>query len=164
MCLLVGRTKHLGASDEVGTPDPAKALVELDRIERVDLGPVTVETLSPNIQRGRVVTAKILDVHDFKPMGLHRDDNIGKARDPATGKHVLADKVFSFPASNVADKVKHSEAAGLKAVGVGLDHVVKLIPSGVLEHPDRNDLVERALPVAKVRLDDTNLCLESDDP
>ena len=161
MRLLVRRAKHLGTPDKIGTPDPPEALVELDRIERVNLRPRAVETLGPNVERECVVPAKILDVHDLEPMVFHRDDNVGEARNPATGKHVLADKKLSFAATDVADEVKQSEAARLEAVGVGLDHLVELIPSGVLEHSDRNDFVERALTFPKVCLDHPKLRLQS---
>src|SRR5207248_9971575 len=99
----LGRAEHLGAAVEVGEPDAAEALVELLRIERVDLLPVALEALDPRVQRERVVPAQVLDVDDFEPRVLHGDDGLGEARDPAAGKDVLADEEFGGSHADVTD-------------------------------------------------------------
>src|SRR3954471_13086411 len=45
------RAEHLGAAIQVRAPDAPEALVELLRVERLDLVPVAVEALAPDIER-----------------------------------------------------------------------------------------------------------------
>src|SRR3989475_13335979 len=96
--LAMGGAEHLGARPEVGPPDSAEPLVEFPGIELVHPLPITVEAPRPVVERERVVAAQVLDVHDFQPAALAPVDRLGKARDPAAGKDVLA-----YPELGVAD-------------------------------------------------------------
>src|SRR6187455_2012892 len=85
--------EHLGAAVEVGAPHAAEALVEARGIDGADLVPVAIEALAPRVERERVMAAQVLDVEHFEAGLLHLDDHLGEARNPAAGKHVLADEV-----------------------------------------------------------------------
>src|SRR5258708_23232918 len=108
------RAKHFGTGIQIGAPYAAKVFAEFRRIERPDLVPVAVEALGPGIQRQRIVTAQVLDVDDLEPTLLHDNDGFRQARDPAAGKHVLADVELGVAHADMADEVQHAEAAGLE--------------------------------------------------
>src|SRR5712671_5903185 len=150
--LAMGGAEHLGARPEVGPPDSAEPLVEFPGVELVHPLPITVEAPRPVVERKRVVAPQVLDVHDFQPAALAPVDRLGKARDPAAGKDVLA-----YPELGVA----HPEPAGLEISGVGADHLRKLIPPRVLERPDRQQLVELARNLAEVALEHLDLAFEA---
>ena len=59
------------------------------------------------------------------------------------------------------DEVQHAQAAGLEEIGMRLDHVAQLVAAGVLEHADRDDLVELRVHLAEVRLAHFQLVGES---
>src|SRR6266850_5664819 len=129
-----GRAEHLSAAVEVHAPDAAEAFVESLGIERADLLPVAVEALRPDIQRQRVVPAQVLDVEDLEPGLLHLDDHVGEARDPATGKDVLADEVVGLVVADVADEVDQAEPARLERARMRLDQVDQPIAARSEEH------------------------------
>src|SRR3989442_2674427 len=147
-----GRAEHLRAAVEIHAPDAAEALVELLRIKRADLLPVAVEALGPHIQRERVVPAQVLDVEDLEPSLLHLDHDVGEARDPAAGEHVLADEVVGLVVADVADEVDQAEAARPERARMRLDQVDQPIAAGVLEAADRDDLVVLPVHAAEVAL------------
>src|SRR5882757_8405062 len=68
----------------------AEHLVEFPGIELVHPLPIAVEAPRPVVERERVVAPQVLDVHDFQSAALAPVDRLGKARDPAAGKDVLA--------------------------------------------------------------------------
>src|SRR5688500_15802136 len=136
------RAEHLRAAVEVHAPDAPEALVELLRIERPDLVPVSVEALGPDVERERVVAAQVLDVEDFQPGLLHLDDRVGEARDPSAGEHVFADEEVGVVVPDVADEVHQPDAAVLEERGVRADDLGELVASGVLEAADAHHLVE----------------------
>ena len=76
----------------------------------------------------------------------------GQARDPAAGEYVLADVELGVAHADVADEVQHAQPAGLEKIGVRLDHLAQLVAAGVLEHADRNHLVELGVHLAEIRL------------
>src|SRR3989441_5766051 len=156
----LGRAEHLGAAVQVDAPDATEALVEALRIELADALPVAVEALAPRVERERVVAAQVLDVQHFEAGALHLDDGIGKARDPAAGKHVAADEELGLEASDVADEMQHAEAAGLEEPGVRLHHLGELVAPGMLEGADRDHLVVLVPGVAKIGVDDLQIAPE----
>src|SRR3954469_17761417 len=145
-----GRAEHLGTAVEIDPPDAAKALVEALRIERADALPVAVEALGPMIERDGVVTAQVLDVEHLEAGLLHFHDDVGEARDPAAGEHVLADEVVGLVLADVADEVDQAEPALLQQLRVRADHFGELVAAGVLEAADRYDLVELARRGAEI--------------
>ena len=144
------RAEHLGAGDEIGAPHAAEALVEALRISAWILLPVAIEALGPGIQREGVVAAQVLDVDDLEPAVLHRGDGLRQARDPAAGKDVLADVELGVAHADVTDEMQHAEPAGLEEIGVRLHHFAQLVATGVLEHADRDDLVELGVHLAEI--------------
>src|SRR5512134_246058 len=78
----LGRAEHLRAAVQVYAPHATEALVELLRVERVDLAPVAVETLAPGVERQRIVATQVLDVHHLAARALQRGDGMRQARDP----------------------------------------------------------------------------------
>src|SRR5882762_8454186 len=159
--LAMGGAEHLGARPEVGPPDSAEPLVEFPGIELVHPLPITVEAPRPVVERERVVAAQVLDVHDFQPAALAPVDRLGKARDPAAGKDVLAYPELGVVDADMTDEVDHPEPAGLEISGVGADHLRELIPPRVLERPDREQLVELARHLAEVALEHLDLAFEA---
>src|SRR5688572_28897523 len=103
--------EHLGAAVEVYAPDAPEALVEALRVERADTLSVAVEALCPHVERERVVAPEVLDVEHLEPGVLHLDDDVVQARDPAAGKHVLADEEVGVEAPDVADEMDQADAA-----------------------------------------------------
>ena len=95
---------------------------------------------------------QVLDIKNLEAAVFHGDDRVGQARNPATGKNVLADEELRLETPEVADEVEHAEAAWPEQLGVGADHFGQLIAPGVLEHADRYHLVERAARLPEVRL------------
>src|SRR5205809_1219567 len=146
----LGRAEHFGAAVEIDPPDAAEALVEALRIELANALPVAVEALRPGVERERVAAAQVLDVQHFEAGALHLDDGIGKARDPAAGKHVAADEELGLEASDVADEMQHAEAAGLEEPGVRLHHLGELVAPRMLEGADRDHLVVLAARIAEI--------------
>src|SRR5574341_1247543 len=142
------RAEHLGAAIQIHAPDAPEALVEALRVERADPVPAPVEALGPNIQRERVVPAQVLDVEDLEAAVLHLDDDVGEARDPAAGEHVLADEEVGVVAPDVADEVDEADAAFLQVARVRADQLGERAAAGVLQAADRGNLVE--LPPAGV--------------
>src|SRR6266581_1744226 len=159
--LALGRAEHLGAGPEIGAPDAAEFLVELAGVEPVDAFPIAVEALRPVIQRQRVVAAQVLDVHDLQAAALAPVDRLGEARDPAAGEDVLAYPELGVPHADVADEMDHTQAAGLQVIGVGADHLRKLVPARVLERADREQLVELARYLAEIALQHFDLSLQA---
>src|SRR5258706_952221 len=84
------RAEHLGAAVQVHAPDAAEALVELARIEGVDLVPVAVEALGPRVERQRVMAAQVLDLDDLEAGLPPFPRGVRKARGPAPGEDVLS--------------------------------------------------------------------------
>src|SRR5688572_11849000 len=147
------RAEHLGAAVDVDPPDAAEALVELLRVEGVDLLPVAVEALAPGVQREGVVAAQVLDVDHLEPRALHGGDGVREAGDPAAGKDVPADEELGLEMPDVADEVQHAQAAGLEEPRVRLHHLLELVAPGVLEGADRDHLVVLARGVAEIGVD-----------
>src|SRR5882762_8330743 len=159
--LAMGGAEHLGARPEVGSPDSAEPLVEFPGIELVHPLPIAVEAPRPVVERERVVAPQVLDVHDFQPAALAPVDRLGKARDPAAGKDVLAYPELGVADADMTDEVDDPEPAGLEISGVGADHLRKLIAPRVLECPDREQLVELARHLAEVALEHLDLAFEA---
>src|SRR5688572_19098705 len=147
------RAEHLGAAVDVDAPDATEALVELLRVEGVDLLPVAVEALAPGVERQRVVAAQVLDVHHLQAGALHGGDGMRETRDPAAREDVAADEELGLEVPDVADEVQHAEAAGLQELRVRLHHLLELVAPGVLEGADGHHLVVLARGVAKVGVD-----------
>src|SRR5260221_1320486 len=146
--LAMGGAEHLGARPEVSPPDSAEPLVEFPGIEPVHPLPVAVEAPRPVVERERVVAPQVLDVHDFQPAALAPVDRLGKARDPAAGKDVLAYPELGVAHADMTDEVDHPDPAGLGVTGVGPDHPRKLVGPPLLDRPDRQKLVQRARRLA----------------
>src|SRR5213594_129016 len=128
----------------------AEELVEALRIELANALPVAVEALRPGVERERVVAAQVLDVQHFEAGALHLDDGIGKARDPAAGKHVAADEELGLEMPDVADEMQHAETAGLEKPRMRLHHLGELVAPRMLERADRHQLVVLTPCVAKI--------------
>src|SRR5437899_8980302 len=159
--LAVGRAEHLGARPEVSPPDSVEPLVELPGIELVHPLPITVEAPRPVVEREGVVAPQVLDGHHFEPAALAPDDRLGEAGDPASGKDVLANPELGVAHADVADEVDHPEPARLEILGVGADHLRKLVAPRVLERADREQLVELARHLAEVALEHFDLAFEA---
>src|SRR6266571_1513548 len=159
--LAVGGAEHLGARPEVSPPDSAEPLVELPGIELVHPLPIAVEAPRPVVEGERVVAPQVFDVHDLQPAALAPVDRLGEAGDPAAGEDVLAYPELGVAHADVADEVDHSEPARLEILGVGANHLRKLVASRVLERPDREQLVELARHFAEVALEHLDLALEA---
>src|SRR5438445_12431087 len=155
--LAMGGAEHLGARPEVGPPDSAEPLVEFPRIEPVHPLPITVEALRPVVERQRVVAPQVLDVHDRKSAALAPVDRLGEAGDPAAGEDVLAYPELGVAHTDVADEVDHSEPARLEILGVGANHLRKLVAPRMLERPDREQLVELPRHLAEIALEHLDL-------
>src|SRR5712692_1976476 len=151
--LAVGGAEHLCARPEVSPPDSAESLVELPGIELVHPLPIAVEALRPVVERQRVVAPQVLDVHDLQSAALAPVDRLGEAGDPAAGEDVLAYPELGVAHADVADEVDHPEPARLEILGVGADHLRKLVAPRVLEGADREQLVELARHLAEVALE-----------
>ena len=89
MRLFMWRTKQLGASNEISAPYSPKPLVKFHWIKRVNLRPAPIEALGPDIERESIVAAQILDVDHLQPIGLHGDNDVRQAGNPAAGKYML---------------------------------------------------------------------------
>src|SRR6266852_4871247 len=159
--LAVGGAEHLGARPEVSPPDSAESLVELPGIKLVHPLPIAVEALRPVVERQRVVAPQVLDVHDLQSAALAPVDRLGEAGDPAAGEDVLADPELGVAHADMADEVDHPEPARLEILGVGADHLRKLVAPRVLERPDREQLVELARHLAEVALEHLDLAFEA---
>src|SRR6267378_762029 len=159
--LAAGGAEHLGARPEVGTPDAPELLVEFAWIELVHPLPITVEAPRPVVERQRVVAPQVLDVHDLQSAALAPVDRLGEARDPAAGEDVLAYPELGVAHADVADEVDHPEPARLEILGVGADHLGKLVAPRVLERADREQLVELARHLAEVALEHLDLAFEA---
>src|SRR5258706_4476494 len=146
------RAEHLGAAVQVHAPDAAEALVELARIEGVDLLPVAVEALGPRVERQRVMAAQVLDVDDLEAGFLHFHGDVGEARDPAAGEDVLADEVLGVEVADMADEMDHAETAGLERAGVRADQIHQAVAAGVFEAADGDHLVVLPVHAAEVAL------------
>src|SRR5256885_534897 len=162
--LAVGGAEHLGARPEVGAPDSPELLVEFAGIELVHPFPVAVEASRPVVERQRVVAPQVLDVHDLEPAALAPVDRLGESRDPAPREDVLADPELGVAHPDVTDEVDHPEPARLEILGVGADHLRKLVAPRVLERPDRQQLVELPRHLAEVALEDLDLAFEAAAP
>src|SRR3981189_2004086 len=147
--LAVGGAEHLGTRPQVGAPDASEPLVELPGIELAHLLPVAVEAPRPVVQRERVVAPQVLDVHDLQAAALAPVYRLGETGDPAAGEDVLADPELRVAHAHMADEVEHAQTAGLEIVGVGADHLRKLVAPRVLERADREQLVELAAHLAE---------------
>src|SRR5437773_4879571 len=159
--LAVGGAEHLGARPQVGAPDAPEPLVELPGIELAHLLPVTVEAPRPVVERERVVAPEVLDVHDLQPAALAPVYRLGETGDPAAGEDVLADPELRVAHAHMAEEVEHAQTAGLQIVGVGADHLRKLVAPRVLERADREQLVELARHLAEVALEHLDLAFEA---
>src|SRR5258708_27160678 len=159
--LAVGGAEHLGARPEVGPPDSAEPLVEFPGIELVHRLPITVEAPRPGVERQRVVAPQVLDVHDLQSAALAPVDRCGEAGNPAAGEDVLAYPELGVAHADVADEVDHPQPARLEILGVGADHLRKLVAPRVLERPDREQLVELARHLAEVALQHLDLAFEA---
>src|SRR5438445_771341 len=159
--LAMGGAEHLGARPEVGPPDSAEPLVELPGIELVHPLPIAVEAPRPVVERERVVAPQVLDVHDFQPAALAPVDRLGKARDPAAGKDVLAYPELGVADADMTDEVDHAEPARFEIPGVGANHLRKLVAPRVLERPDRQQFVELPRHLAEVALEHLDLAFEA---
>src|SRR5207253_3148334 len=85
----------------------------------------------------------------------------GRGWDPAAGKDVLAYPELGVAHPDVADEVDHPEPARLEILGVGADHLRKLVAPRVLERADREQLVELARHLAEVALEHFDLAFEA---
>src|SRR6266853_287783 len=159
--LAMGGAEHLGARPEVSPPDSAESLVELPGIELVHPLPIAVEALRPGVERQRVVAPQVLEVHDLQSAALAPVDRLGETGDPAAGEDVLADPELGVAHADMADEVDHPEPARLEILGVGADHLRKLVAPRVLERPDRQQLVELARHLAEVALEHLDLAFEA---
>src|SRR5436190_5098213 len=159
--LAVGRAEHLRARPQVSAPDAPELLVELPGIELVHPFPVAVEAQRPVVERQRVVAAQVFDVHDLQPAALAPVDRLGEAGDPAAGKDVLAYPELGVAHPDMTDEVDHPEPARLEILGVGADHLRKLVAPRVPERADREQLVELARHLAEVALEDFDLAFEA---
>src|SRR5258707_5252459 len=159
--LAMGGAEHLGARPEVGPPDSAEPLVEFPGIELVHPLPIAVEAPRPVVERQRVVAPQVLDVHDLQPAALAPVDRCGEAGNPAAGEDVLADPELGVSNADVADEVDHPQPPRLEILGVGADHLRKLVAPRVLERPDREQLVELARHLAEVALQHLDLAFEA---
>src|SRR5438445_1675132 len=159
--LAVGGAEHLGARPQVGPPDSAEPLVEFPGIEPVHPLPIAVEAPRPVVEREGVVAPQVLDVHDLQPAALAPDDRLGEAGDPASRKDVLANPELGVAHADVADEVDHPEPARIEILGVGANHLRKLVAPRVLERPDREQLVELARHLAEVALEHLDLAFEA---
>src|SRR5256886_4893137 len=159
--LAVGGAEHLGARPQVSAPDAPELLVELPGIELVHPFPVAIEAQRPVVERQRIVAPQVFDVHDLQAAALAPVDRLGEARDPAPREDVLADPELGVAHPDVTDEVDHPEPARLEILGVGADHLRKLVAPRVLERPDRQQLVELPRHLAEVALEDLDLPLEA---
>src|SRR5919204_3456690 len=144
------RAEHLRAAVEVHAPDAPEALVEALRVQGADPVPVAVEALGPDIQREGVMAPQVLDVEHFQARVLHLDDHVGEARDPATGKDVLADEVVGLEVPHVADEVDEAEPAGLERARMSADEIDEAVAARMLEAADRYHLVVLAVHGAEI--------------
>src|SRR6266508_3089441 len=162
--LAVGGAEHLSARPQVSPPDSADSLVEPPGIELVHPLPIAVEATRPVVERERVVAAQVFDVHHFEPAALAPVDRLGEAGNPAAGEDVLADPELGVAHADVADEVDHPEPARLEILGVGANHLRKLVAPRVLERADREQLVELPRHLAEIALEHLDLAFEAAAP
>ena len=123
--------------------------------------PVAVEALRPVVERQGVVAPQVLNIHDLQSAALAPVNRLGEAGDPAAGEDVLAYPELGVAHADMADEVDHPEPARLEILGVGADHLGKLVAPRVLERADREQLVELPRHFAEVALEHLDLALEA---
>src|SRR5216683_3867673 len=143
---ILSAERHFRRS-KIKLPHAHEALI----IEALRLLSVSVETLTPGLQRVGIVQAQDFDVGNEQTRAFDRGQYLGQSRNIPTRKYVFRDpRIGDAGPLGATDCMQHHDSVVGQYFGAAAEECAVEIDTDMLEHSDRYDAIEPVGDVAIV--------------